>query len=79
MLKGWKIVGQTMSNQEIIITEFVDELESSDLLHVSSKDEIKNIEPIKSLRIIQKINNDGTLKYLKFYHFDIFGQYIALK
>lgn len=78
-MKGWKIVGKTMSNQKITISEFVDSSDSSDPLHISSNDEIKNKEFVKSIEIFRTEANWDSSKFLGFHHFEIFGQYIPNK
>lgn len=75
IMKSWKIVGKTMTDKEIAISEFIDTNESSDLLHVSDEKEIKSKEYVKSLRIYLTEKNWDSVAFLEFYHFEIFGQY----
>lgn len=77
-LKGWKIVGNTISNKEVLISEYNDSSEQSNPLYISDKNEIQTKEYISSLKFYNtKINWDST-DFLVLMHFEIFGEYIAL-
>lgn len=82
-MKKWKIVGTPISfeedeedEEEVIISEFEDSSVDSDPLYISTPDVI-NKHYIKSLTIKPTGENWDSTTFFSFYHFEIFGQFIA--
>ena len=76
-LKGWKIVGQTLLNEEKTLFEYTDNDPNSDPLYISPRMNNSSYY-MKSIKIYNTLENFDKTGFLFFLHFDIFGQYVKL-
>lgn len=77
-MKGWKIVGTTLLNEEIVLSDIKDNDQELDLLYISEKDGINSSFVIKKIKIFRTLNNSDSSFFVIFNHFDVFGKYIPL-
>ncbi|KAK8835008.1 hypothetical protein M9Y10_020613 [Tritrichomonas musculus] len=76
-MKGWKIIGQTLLNEEKTLFEYTDNDPNSDPLYISPRMNNSSYY-MKSIKIYNTLENFDKTGFLFFLHFDIFGQYVKL-